>query len=82
MPMAPFRKAGKTSSLVYALSPEGAEQDGSFTLDGMALDPSDPTALKEYEATDGTTVLLAHDQQSVCLLDPSTGKDSVRSRVR
>lgn len=70
----PVRQAGKTSSLVYALSPEGAEQDGSFTLDGMALDPSDPTALKEYEATDGTTVLLAHDQQSVCLLDPSTGE--------
>ena len=68
------QEAGKTSSFIYVFSPDGTEQDSSFMLDGMALDPEDRSTLKEYETTDGKTVLLAHDQQSIRLLDLSTGK--------
>lgn len=67
--------AGKTSSFVYVLSPESAEQDSSLSLAGLALDPDDSTALKEYETADGKTVLLAHDQQSIRLIDISTGTE-------
>lgn len=72
------QQGDEATSFIYVLSPEGADQDSSLSLSGIALDADDPCALRECETPDGRSCLLVHDELNVLLLDLATGEELCR----